>query len=212
MTLINVTFLSESLIPGALHLDDLCLGGLWSASAYRREIESPNSDLIAIIGSSVVHPSPPQAPPSSPLPATPSVTLSALGMGCSWAIVDEAHITLLAVHPAIQRRGLGRLLLWSLLYCAHRRGMKRATLEVRISNKGAIALYKQFGFKAAGTRKKYYRDTGEDALILWLSGLQHPSFPTALDQWRESIDASLSRNGWHIRDITKAITNQDIVT
>lgn len=203
MTLINLTFLSENLIPEALHLDDLCLGGLWSASAYRREIDSPNSDLIAITRSTLISPYPLQSNTSKPAEKSTPLTPPAIGMGCSWAIVDEAHITLLAVHPAMQRRGLGRLLLWSLLYCAHQRGMKRATLEVRVSNKGAIALYEQFSFKPVGTRKKYYKDTGEDALILWLTGLQHPSFPTTLTHWRTDIDASLSRNGWHI--------NQDIM-
>lgn len=221
MTFINLTFLPEALIPDALTLDTLCLGGLWSKSAYRREIDSPNSDLIAITCAASLPSSAPQSldpgltklhgdadteqisTQASTQASTPDVSLSsspAIAMGCLWAIVDEAHITLLAVHPDMQRRGLGTLLLWALLYRAHQRGMKRATLEVRVSNKGAIALYERFGFKTAGTRKKYYSDTGEDALVLWLSGLQHPSFPAILDRWRKEIDGVLSCHGWNLKE------------
>ena len=77
------------------------------------------------------------------------------------------HLMNIAVDPAHQRQGLASALLRELL---HRVGEEdsRVTLEVRRSNAGAIALYESFGFRAAGLRRRYYHDNGEDALIMWL--------------------------------------------
>jgi [ribosomal protein S18]-alanine N-acetyltransferase len=107
-------------------------------------------------------------------------------------ILDEAHITILAVHPAAQRQGWGQVLLWALLSCAYGRGLARATLEVRASNLGALSLYQKFGFQTAGRRRRYYQDTGEDALILWLGGMQHPNFGQTLASWQQEILARLA--------------------
>lgn len=141
-------------LDAVVELDRVCLGGLWTREGYLRELNSPNSELWAI--------APSQAQPQS-----------LIALGCFWAILEEAHITLLAVAPDYRRQGLGYLLLSTLLQQAQKRGLERATLEVRSSNKAAIALYQKFGFKIAGTRKKYYQDNQEDALILWLGGLSN---------------------------------------
>ena len=89
-----------------------------------------------------------------------------LGYGGFWLMYDEAHISTLAIRPAQRRQGLGELLLIALLDEAHRLGARRATLEVRVSNAAAQALYAKYGFKQAGRRKAYYNDNREDALIL----------------------------------------------
>ena len=144
-------------------LDKICFGGLWSWETYQRELDSPNCELLGIFscGNSEV----------------------LLAMGCFWLILEEAHITILAVNPQYQRQGLGQALLYSLLKAANDLGLERATLEVRISNLGAISLYQKFGFKTAGRRPKYYQDNGEDALILWLNGIHKPEFQANLTQW-----------------------------
>jgi ribosomal-protein-alanine N-acetyltransferase len=78
---------------------------------------------------------------------------------------DGWHIMNIAVDPGVRRRGLATALLEELFARAgHDRGY---TLEVRTSNSAAIALYERFGFRPAGLRKRYYQDTGEDALIMW---------------------------------------------
>jgi [ribosomal protein S18]-alanine N-acetyltransferase len=79
---------------------------------------------------------------------------------------DQAwHLMNIAVDPGARRRGLGTALLAAMI---ERAGEDAAyTLEVRTSNTGAIALYERFGFRAAGTRRRYYTDTGEDAMIMW---------------------------------------------
>jgi ribosomal-protein-alanine N-acetyltransferase len=75
------------------------------------------------------------------------------------------HLMNIAIDPAARRRGLGTGLIEAMLERAGREAPY--TLEVRESNIPAIALYEQFGFRSAGTRRRYYRDTGEDAMIMW---------------------------------------------
>jgi [ribosomal protein S18]-alanine N-acetyltransferase len=78
---------------------------------------------------------------------------------------DVWHLMNIAVDPSVRRRGCARALLEEML---ERAGPYEAyTLEVRTSNAPAIALYERFGFRSSGTRPRYYRDTGEDAMIMW---------------------------------------------
>ncbi|WP_202895888.1 ribosomal protein S18-alanine N-acetyltransferase [Iningainema tapete] len=162
-----------------VELDLCCFGGLWTLSAYKRELESPNSDLLGLF--------------------SPVSSLGLLSMGCFWSILEEAHITILAVHPQYQHQGLGQALLYSLLKTAAHRGLERATLEVRASNQAAIHLYQKFGFKTAGVRRRYYKDNGEDALILWLGNLQYPEFGEMLDKWDQMVSQRLSYFSWQPR-------------
>ncbi len=83
-----------------------------------------------------------------------------------WYIVDEIHISTLAVRPELRRRGIGKLILDSALNEACTMGAGLATLEVRESNRGAIALYRKFGFEERSRYPGYYRDTNEDALVM----------------------------------------------
>jgi ribosomal-protein-alanine N-acetyltransferase len=78
---------------------------------------------------------------------------------------DVWHVMNVAVDPPVRRRGVASALLESMI--EHAGAEDPFTLEVRPSNAGAIALYERFGFRAAGTRPRYYHDTGEDALIMW---------------------------------------------
>ncbi|NJN57619.1 MAG: ribosomal protein S18-alanine N-acetyltransferase [Leptolyngbyaceae cyanobacterium SL_5_9] len=128
--------------------------------------------------------------------SAPCSTPPLLGIGCLWAILEEAHITILAVHPDYQRQGLGQILLWALLRSAWQRGLEWATLEVRASNRAAIALYQKFGFSEVGRRRRYYQDSGEDALILWHKGLQRPDFQQTLKIWQSQIGDRLCQSGW----------------
>lgn len=80
---------------------------------------------------------------------------------------DDAHVTTLAVDPAWQRRGIATRLLSNVVRTAVQRGAHHLTLEVRVSNEPAQALYRLFGFHPAGVRKGYYVETNEDALVMW---------------------------------------------
>jgi ribosomal-protein-alanine N-acetyltransferase len=90
-----------------------------------------------------------------------------IGYGGMWLIVDEAHVTNIAVRPQYQGQGLGELLLDEIQRQARRNGAERMTLEVRKSNVVAQRLYVKKGFEHAGIRPGYYSDNNEDALIMW---------------------------------------------
>lgn len=192
MPFLSLYPLTQTQLSAALELDQRCFGGLWTADGYRREIDSPNSELLILTHTphSTLHTPPASAECShqSPPPL--------IGIGCYWAILEEAHITLLGIVPEYQRQGLGQALLYALLHSAHQRGLERATLEVRISNQSALALYQKFGFRQAGRRKRYYQNTGEDALVLWRGGLQSPDFVPLLQGWWEDVCSRLNRFGW----------------
>ena len=84
-----------------------------------------------------------------------------------WKIIDEGHITKVAVLPEYRRRGIAGAMLKALVQEASQQGIERFTLEVRAGNEAAKKLYAGLGFLEAGVRKGYYEDNGEDALIMW---------------------------------------------
>ena len=89
-----------------------------------------------------------------------------IGYGGMWLMVDEAHVTTFAVLPAWRRRGVGARLMLELMRVASDLNARVVTLEVRLSNREARALYGKFGFKPVGIRPRYYSDNNEDALIM----------------------------------------------
>jgi ribosomal-protein-alanine N-acetyltransferase len=136
---LEVTHLEE-----CLALDRSALGGLWTPDHWRTELVDPRRPCLGLReGASLV------------------------AMACGWLIVDELHISLVAVDPGLRRRGLGRRVTLALLEEAVHAGAERATLEVAVDNAAAVGLYGALGFRTAGRRCRYYRD-GRDALIQWL--------------------------------------------
>lgn len=89
-----------------------------------------------------------------------------IGYAGYWHILDEAHITNIAVKPKYQNMGIGSLLLKNMLSLFKKYNIKKSTLEVNLCNETAIRLYEHAGFKVKGKRKAYY-ENGEDALIMW---------------------------------------------
>ena len=163
-------------LPQVLALDQACFGGLWSKEGYLREMASPNSTLLIL--------------------PSPTDGDRLMGLGCLWSIVEEAHITIMAVHPDFQGQGLGQLILLGLLRDAWIRGLERATLEVRDTNAPAIALYEKFGFQTAGVRKGYYKATGEDALIMWRKSINDLRFSEQLTEWEKMVGDRLKKSNW----------------
>jgi len=101
--------------------------------------------------------------------------------------VDEAHITTIAVHPAWHRHQIGTRLLLVAAREAVARESEALTLEVRVSNRGAQALYRRFGFRPAGVRKGYYAESNEDAVVMWAEGIQAPDYAALLDGLERGI-------------------------
>jgi ribosomal-protein-alanine N-acetyltransferase len=93
---------------------------------------------------------------------------------------EDAHVTTVAVDPAWQRRGIATRLLVALARESLVRGAQHLTLEVRMSNKGAQALYRRFGFAPVGVRKNYYPETNEDALVMWVHDIDSPEYARLL--------------------------------
>lgn len=91
----------------------------------------------------------------------------AIGYGGMWQVLDEGHITNIAVHPQFRQNGVGSMLMEELLKEAQTRGITSLTLEVRKSNESAKSLYRKYGFEEGGARKAYYADNQEDAIIMW---------------------------------------------
>ena len=94
-----------------------------------------------------------------------------VGYGGLWLMVDEAHITTFAVLPDWRRQGVGGRLMVEMMRVARDLQANVMTLEVRLSNRPARALYGKFGFRPVGIRPRYYSDNGEDALIMTTSAL-----------------------------------------
>lgn len=89
-----------------------------------------------------------------------------------WLIVDEAHVATIATHPDFRQRGIGAQILTTALKDAAEAGATRALLEVREKNEAALSMYRKFGFEVAGRRPKYYKDNGEDAILMTLHNLE----------------------------------------
>jgi len=99
----------------------------------------------------------------------PEVTVAYGGI---WVILDDAHVTTIAVHPDFRGRRYGEQLLVHLLHEAIKRGASWITLEARRSNEVAHSLYRKYGFSTIAIRRAYYSDNGEDAVVMWAGHLR----------------------------------------
>lgn len=95
-----------------------------------------------------------------------------VGMIVAWMLVDEAHIATIATHPAFRRQGIASKLLIHTLQGMMNEGAKTSVLEVRESNISAQEMYRKFGFEESGRRPHYYKDNGEDAILMTLHKLE----------------------------------------
>lgn len=139
------------------------------ASLYRRELtENPlaHYQVVAVAGA-----------------GRPEATIGHAGY---WLMAGEIHVSTVATHPDWRGRGLGELLLLNILFTACDEAAEVVTLEVRRSNCAAQALYHKYRFEVVGERRRYYRDTGEDALLMTLFTLDAP-YRNVLEQKREAL-------------------------
>ena len=140
-------------LPAVLEIDRLSFALPWPERSYRFELsENPAAHLMVAESAGENH-------------------RAIVGYVGYWLIVDEAHISTIAVDPGLRGQGIGELLLSHALDGARNLGAEMATLEVRASNEAAINLYRKFGFQVVGRRAAYYRDNEEDALLMTLTGL-----------------------------------------
>ncbi len=143
MSDIKIVPMGKCHVEKIAELEKLCFSSPWSANSIASELENPLSLwLVATDGTQL------------------------LGYIGSQSVLNEADMMNVAVDPDARRRGVGRLLVTSLVDDLKNRGIRSLTLEVRASNEGAKAMYQKLGFLEVGRRPKYYFDPREDALIL----------------------------------------------
>ena len=155
-------------LPAVQAIEAASFTSPWPAHAYQSELETNRMAhyLVARLGDRLV------------------------GYGGMWLMVDEAHITTFAVHPAVRRQRIGERLLLAFMDLAIERGAHEATLEVRLSNLPARRLYEKYGFRPVGLRPRYYTDDNEDALIMTTEPLAEPQMRERLERLRAALDAA----------------------
>jgi ribosomal-protein-alanine N-acetyltransferase len=105
---------------------------------------------------------------------------------------EDAHVTTIAVDPAWHRHKIGTRMLLNLAREAVARGARHLTLEVRMSNEPAQAMYRRFGFHPAGVRKNYYVETNEDALIMWADDIDTEEYAERLATIEAAVPGTTS--------------------
>ncbi len=108
------------------------------------------------------------------------------GFAGFWLVIDEAHLLDIGVRPDYHRMGIGESLLISMIGLALRANARLVTLEVRVSNNGAQALYRKYGFVEVGKRYGYYPDNHEDAFIMNTEKLNTPSYQILFEQLKQA--------------------------
>lgn len=108
-----------------------------------------------------------------------------------WQILEEAHITNIAVSSVYKRKHIGELLLKTLIDECYKNMVKFITLEVRVGNKPAISLYEKYGFKSLGVRKGYYQDNNEDALIMWTENIFYEKFKLVFENCTKNLEGKI---------------------
>lgn len=145
MTNIEILSLKHQYIDSVLSIDSLSFPTPWSRESFENEIENNKFARYVVAKKDDV----------------------IIGYAGMWLILDEAHITNIAVHPEYRGIGSGNLLLEALMEICKIEFVSNMTLEVRKSNLVAQNLYKKYGFIEEGLRKAYYGDNKEDAIIMW---------------------------------------------
>ena len=115
-----------------------------------------------------------------------------LGYAGYWLIADEVHISTIAVDPQWRGHGLGELLLLNMLFLTYEHDASLVTLEVRENNLTAQSLYRKNRFEVVGRRRRYYRDTGEDAILMTVLLQSNTAYRQFLEHKRETLFAQLA--------------------
>jgi [ribosomal protein S18]-alanine N-acetyltransferase len=158
----------------------------WSARAYRFEIAENDHSTMLVVRPALRWSGSLAAAFQRFMGLQPGPVLGYAG---AWLLVDEFHVSTIAVHPEWRRRGIGELLLLSLLEKGAELKLARATLEVRLSNLAAQTLYRKYGFEIVSRQKAYYADNNEDAYIMATPTLDSPVYQAHLSRCRAQLHA-----------------------
>lgn len=141
---LTIEMMTSKDIDGVFEVEKNCFEHHWSKESFKKELINENARyLVAKLDRKIV------------------------GYVGIWLILDEGHITNVAVHNDYRGQKIGDKLVQALVNLCKENNINSMTLEVRVSNIVAQNLYKKYGFKLAGIRKEYYSDNKEDAMIMW---------------------------------------------
>ena len=144
---LRIVNLQEEHIPAIMEIEKVSNSSPWSERSFRNELDHPHGIFLVALAEGKV-----------------------VGYGGTWIVIDEAHITTVAVDPEYRRKGIGNKIMAALLEEAEKKGATCSTLEVRAGNEPAIKLYEDLGYVRSATRKRYYPDNKEDAVVMWRYG------------------------------------------
>jgi ribosomal-protein-alanine N-acetyltransferase len=167
-------------IPQVLDIERQSFPTMWPQTVYERELQNRAARYL-VACEPATDPAPPATEPSGLLGRlfgrAPSAARDRiLGLVGLWCAAGEGHIVTIAVRPELRRRGIGELLVIAALEAAIDAGQHEVTLECRISNGAARALYEKYGFRQVGVRARYYSDNQEDAVLMTTPPLRSSTF------------------------------------
>jgi [ribosomal protein S18]-alanine N-acetyltransferase len=199
-----IDHMTMSDVPRIVEIERLAYPSTWPPSAYRKELQENRWAHYIVLRDNRIAEEQMSVPvqgqerhrrffPLTLLPARPSSSVSTpslasiIGFAGLWLMVDEAHITTIAMHPDFRRRGLGEFMLVNLIDIAYDINARWVTLEVRVSNYSAQNLYRKYGFREAGLRHRYYSDNQEDALIMWTDEIKSTTFMQKIQELKSIL-------------------------
>ncbi len=169
----------EDIASGVMPIESVSFGKHhWSEDSFHNEMNNQIGRYYVLVQST------PDVNSSNPT--------GVLGYCGVWHIIDEGHVTTVAVNPDLRGNALGEIQLVHMMMVGRRFNLRYVTLEVRVSNYSAQNLYYKYGFNSVGTRPKYYQDNQEDALIMTTPDIQSPEITTLFESLKEKLSQRLN--------------------
>jgi ribosomal-protein-alanine N-acetyltransferase len=167
---IKVAAMSSGALPDVMAIESKSFALPWPEAFYRQELQNDRADFRVVM-----------------------YNMKLVGYCGCWHMVNYMHVGTMAVHPTVRRRGIGELLLITIVDQAIELGVDAVRLEVRPSNHAAMSLYAKYGLVAVGRRSSYYPDTGEDAIIMTRSRMGSESYQSLFKAHRHDHFGRLAR-------------------
>ena len=188
-------------LPRIVEIERLAYTTPWPPSAYRRELQENRMAHYIVVRDTWLKPPEPLGAPRDdqhrpfplsllPVRVPPAISPEAANIVafCGlWHMVSEAHITTIAAHPDYRGRGVGELMLSSMIGLAYSEHARYVTLEVRVSNYVAQNLYRKYGFSQTTVRRRYYSDNHEDAFVMSTENITTDAFQERFTELRARL-------------------------